>query len=126
MEAEPAARQQQIERCIGSGQFDAALRAALGPPPHGAAGYADNPAAKDLALKGLSTAILGTKDGSVDEVLEALSPAEHDTLMKLLYAALAQVTDAQTSSALFKWHEKLTQKAGMGSIMRALTDQTFV
>ncbi|KAL8142238.1 hypothetical protein V2J09_015270 [Rumex salicifolius] len=64
-------------------------------------------------------ALMATKD--VDGMLLSLEPEYYDILMKYLYRGLS-TGDRPTCDQCLKIHEKLTQKAGLGCILRCLTD----
>ncbi|KAE9602081.1 hypothetical protein Lal_00040757 [Lupinus albus] len=64
-------------------------------------------------------AIMAIKD--VDGVLSSLDPEYYDILMKYLYRGLA-TGDRPTCDQCLRLHEKLTEKAGLGCILRFLTD----
>jgi actin related protein 2/3 complex subunit 5 len=53
-------------------------------------------------------------------VIDGLSGEEQDALMRYLYCGLA---DREACSQLLEWHGALTEKAGMGCVMRALADR---
>ncbi|OAE27050.1 hypothetical protein AXG93_1440s1060 [Marchantia polymorpha subsp. ruderalis] len=63
--------------------------------------------------------LMATKD--VDGLLTNLNSEYYDLLMKYLYRGLA-TGDRPTCDQCLRLHEKLTQIAGMGCIMRALAD----
>ena len=64
-------------------------------------------------------AIMAIKD--VDGMLSSLDPEYYDILMKYLYRGLA-TGDHPTCDQCLRIHEKLTEKAGLGCILRFLTD----
>ncbi|XP_019462580.1 PREDICTED: actin-related protein 2/3 complex subunit 5A [Lupinus angustifolius] len=64
-------------------------------------------------------AIMAIKD--VDGVLSSLDPEYYDILMKYLYRGLA-TGDRPTCDQCLRLHDKLTEKAGLGCILRFLTD----
>ncbi|KAG6510613.1 hypothetical protein ZIOFF_024666 [Zingiber officinale] len=64
-------------------------------------------------------AIMAIKD--VDAMLSYLDPEYYDILMKYLYRGLA-TGDRPTCDQCLKIHEKLTEKAGLGCILRSLAD----
>ncbi|CAM6114247.1 unnamed protein product [Calypogeia fissa] len=63
--------------------------------------------------------LMATKD--LDGLLANLNPDCYDVLMKYLYRGLA-TGDRSTCDQCLRLHEKLTEKGGMGCIMRALVD----
>ncbi|KAG6786588.1 hypothetical protein POTOM_008194 [Populus tomentosa] len=64
-------------------------------------------------------AIMAIKD--VDALFSALDPEYYDILMKYLYRGLS-TGDRPTCDQCLRIHEKLTEKAGMGCILRSLAD----
>ncbi|KAI4354721.1 hypothetical protein L6164_003567 [Bauhinia variegata] len=64
-------------------------------------------------------AIMAIKN--VDGVLASLDPEYYDVLMKYLYRGLA-TGDRPTCDQCLQIHEKLTEKAGLGCILRSLSD----
>ncbi|GLJ15814.1 hypothetical protein SUGI_0260810 [Cryptomeria japonica] len=65
--------------------------------------------------------LMACKD--VDAVFMSLDPEYYDILMKYLYRGLA-TGDRPTCDQCLRLHEKLTEKAGLGCIVRALADTT--
>ncbi|KAK8923540.1 Actin-related protein 2/3 complex subunit 5A [Platanthera zijinensis] len=57
----------------------------------------------------------------VDGMLSSLDPEYYDILMKYLYRGLA-TGDRPTCDQCLRIHEKLTEKAGLGCILRSLAD----
>ncbi|MCO5550627.1 hypothetical protein L7F22_004116 [Adiantum nelumboides] len=64
--------------------------------------------------------LMASKD--TDALLASLESEFYDILMKYLYRGLS-TGDRPTCDQCLKLHEKLTQRAGMGCIMRALADK---
>ncbi|KAL2892546.1 Actin-related protein 2/3 complex subunit 5A [Bienertia sinuspersici] len=64
-------------------------------------------------------AIMAIKD--VDGMLLSLDSEYHDILMKYLYKGLS-TGDRPTCEQCLRIHEKLTQRAGLGCILRCLAD----
>ncbi|KEH17823.1 hypothetical protein MtrunA17_Chr8g0335151 [Medicago truncatula] len=64
-------------------------------------------------------AIMAIKD--VDGMLSSLDPEYYDILMKYLYRGLS-TGDRPTCDQCLRIHEKLTERAGHGCILRFLTD----
>ncbi|KAL8228022.1 hypothetical protein R6Q57_015606 [Mikania cordata] len=58
---------------------------------------------------------------TVDLMISILDPEYYDILMKYLYRGLS-TGDGPTCDQCLKIHEKLAQKAGLGCILRALSD----
>ncbi|KAK0581562.1 hypothetical protein LWI29_015202 [Acer saccharum] len=64
-------------------------------------------------------AIMSIKD--VDGMFSSLDPEYYDILMKYLYRGLS-TGDRPTCDQCLRIHEKLTEKAGLGCILRCLAD----
>ncbi|KAK9120849.1 hypothetical protein Syun_018466 [Stephania yunnanensis] len=64
-------------------------------------------------------AIMAIKD--VDGLFVSLDPEYYDILMKYLYRGLS-TGDRPTCDQCLRIHEKLTEKAGLGCILRSLAD----
>merc|ERR1712070_574587 len=69
----------------------------------------------DIVLKVLTK---GKDDADMQSAVSSLSEDFEDVLMRLLYVFLAK---NQSSSVVLRWHQVLTEKAGVGCIMRAIT-----
>lgn len=82
------------------------------------------PATKDERCKSANwivvhRALMAIKD--VDGMLAHLDREYYDILMKYLYRGLA-TGDRPTCDQCLKIHEKLTERAGLGCILRSLAD----
>ncbi|KAF9668675.1 hypothetical protein SADUNF_Sadunf14G0028300 [Salix dunnii] len=64
-------------------------------------------------------ALMAIKD--VDSLFSALDPEYYDILMKYLYRGLS-TGDRPTCDQCLRIHERLTEKAGLGCILRSLAD----
>ncbi|KAK6918639.1 Actin-related protein 2/3 complex subunit 5 [Dillenia turbinata] len=67
----------------------------------------------------LKQALMAIKD--VDAMFNYLDPEYYDILMKYLYRGLS-TGDRPTCDQCLRIHEKLTERAGLGCIVRALAD----
>ncbi|KAG6384384.1 actin-related protein 2/3 complex subunit 5A [Salvia hispanica] len=65
-------------------------------------------------------AIMAIKD--IDSLFSALDLEYYDVLMKYLYRGLS-TGDRPTCDQCLKIHEKLTERAGLGCILRCLADK---
>ncbi|TFY83466.1 hypothetical protein EWM64_g550 [Hericium alpestre] len=83
--------------------------------------------AKNLNLQTLVTILNSTKSSDISNVVKSLSQDAQDTLMKYLYKGMGMPGWGDVSgSVLLGWHEKLTEVAGTGCIVRAMTDRRLV
>jgi len=99
---------------VGSMRYAEALReAARLAPVEGEALKLEQVKAVVLVASHLKT------EKTITESLSGLNPDEEDNLMKFVYIGLS-MKDAAMSLPLFKIHEALTKKAGLGCIVRAV------
>ncbi|KAF8200333.1 arp2/3 complex 16 kDa subunit [Pholiota molesta] len=83
--------------------------------------------AKVITLQTLLTILNTTKATEITGVIKGLSLDTQDTLMKYLYKGMAMPGWGDISgSVLLGWHEKLTEVAGVGCIVRTMTDRRAV
>ncbi|CAL1697480.1 unnamed protein product [Somion occarium] len=83
--------------------------------------------AKNLNLQTLTSILNSTKASEIPAIVRSLSQDAQDTLMKYLYKGMALPGWGEVSgSVLLGWHEKLTEVAGTGCIVRAMTDRRTV
>ncbi|ESK93054.1 arp2 3 complex 16 kda subunit [Moniliophthora roreri MCA 2997] len=80
--------------------------------------------AKTVSLQNILTILNSTKSNDISNALKSLSPDAQDTLMKYLYKGMAMADS--NGSVLLSWHEKLTEVAGTGCIVRTMTDRRTV
>ncbi|CEL56656.1 Actin-related protein 2/3 complex subunit 5 OS=Mus musculus GN=Arpc5 PE=2 SV=3 [Rhizoctonia solani AG-1 IB] len=100
------------------------VRTALN-PPYGA----EAEEAKGVTTSSVFLVLASTKAADIPNILRSLEPDQHDTLMKYLYKGMAlqnETTVEVNSSVLLTWHEKLTELAGTGCIVRVMTDRRVV
>ncbi len=65
--------------------------------------------------------LVNVKDTEMAGVVASLSDDNLDVLMKYIFRGLSDPKDA---SSLLKWHAAVVEKAGLGCIIRAMTEQT--
>jgi len=112
-----------VRSALSKGDTVGALTLALEDPPYGP-GIDE---AKNLNLQTLVSILNSTKSTEVPSVIKSLSPDAQDTLMKYLYKGMAVPGWGEVSgSVLLVWHEKLTEIAGTGCIVRVMTDRRTV
>jgi actin related protein 2/3 complex subunit 5 len=69
--------------------------------------------------------LLGTKQNQVDSVVKTLDSDQKDLLMKYIYRGFESPSEGSSAQLLF-WHEKVFETAGLGSIVRVLSDRKKV
>ncbi|KAF8844574.1 ARP2/3 complex 16 kDa subunit (p16-Arc) [Paxillus ammoniavirescens] len=118
-------KQQQavVRSSLNKGDITGALNMALGSPPYGP-GVKE---AKNFALQTVVSVLNSTKATDIPNVLRSLAQNEQDTLMKYIYKGMGMPGWGDVSgSVLLGWHEKLTEAAGTGCIVRVMTDRRTV
>lgn len=113
-------------RCSpGSNDTAGALAAILDDAPSGH--HAEE--AKRVTFALLLETLNATRSTDIPAALRTLNLAQRETLMKYLYKGLALggtragAAEGINCAVLLLWHEKLTQVAGTGCIMRVMTDR---
>ena len=69
--------------------------------------------------------LLSTKQNQVESVVKTLDNDQKDLLMKYIYRGFESPTEGSSAQLLF-WHEKVFETAGVGSIVRVMTDRKRV
>ncbi|KAF8557706.1 actin-related protein ARPC5 [Imleria badia] len=116
-------KQLAVRSALNKGDITGALNVALDGPPYGP----NVEEAKNLALQTVVSVLNSTKSTDVPTVLRSLSQDEQDTLMKYIYKGMGMPGWGDVSgSVLLGWHEKLTEIAGTGCIVRVMTDRKTV
>ena len=80
---------------------------------------------QDAAAALVVRVLLSIKQNQVEPTVKELDNDQKDLLMKYIYRGFE--TPSEGSSAhLLLWHEKVLEAAGVGSIVRVLTDRKKV
>ncbi|KAI5986684.1 actin-related protein ARPC5 [Pisolithus albus] len=119
------ARQKQatVRSALSRGDISGALNTALDYPPYGP----NVDEAKNLTLQTVVSVLNSTKGTEIPNVLKSLSQDAQDTLMKYIYKGMGMPGWGDVSgSVLLAWHEKLTEVAGTGCIVRVMSDRRTV
>ncbi|KAL4063043.1 actin-related protein 2/3 complex subunit 5 [Scleroderma yunnanense] len=116
-------RQSAVRSSLSRGDIPGALNIALENPPYGP----DVEEAKNLTLQTVVSVLNSTKGTEIPHVLKSLSEDAQDTLMKYIYKGMGMPGWGDVSgSVLLAWHEKLTEVAGTGCIVRVMSDRRTV
>jgi len=83
--------------------------------------FSKNQQVKEQALQITLRVLLSIKPSQIDSALEMLDAELIDTLMKYIYRGFEFPQDG-SSGHLLQWHEKVFARAGVGSIVRVLSD----
>mmetsp|Transcript_17122 Transcript_17122/g.26511 ORF Transcript_17122/g.26511 Transcript_17122/m.26511 type:complete len:129 (-) Transcript_17122:52-438(-) len=97
----------------------AAVKASLADPPFSASTDETKKMSAGVVVKALSL----VPEKETASVIDGLSPGEQDVLMKYIYRGME---NGESCNQLLRWHAVLTEKAGMGCIMRALSEKQRV
>ncbi|KAH9064403.1 arp2/3 complex subunit [Lactarius vividus] len=112
-----------VRTSLAKGDTVGALVTILDNPPYGP----NVDEAKNLTLQTVVTVLNSTKSTDIPNVVKLLPAEAQDTLMKYLYKGMGLPGWGDVSgSVLLGWHEKLTEVAGTGCIVRAMTDRRLV
>eukprot|EP00002_Diphylleia_rotans_P015225 TRINITY_DN294_c0_g1_i1.p1 TRINITY_DN294_c0_g1~~TRINITY_DN294_c0_g1_i1.p1 ORF type:complete len:148 (-),score=46.69 TRINITY_DN294_c0_g1_i1:225-668(-) len=108
----------EVQSLLLRNQLQEALVVSLTNPPLG-----KNQEAKKLASDAVLSTLTQVKEAEIEKIVAALNPEQLNLLMKYVYRGLEL---AQNSGHLLKWHAVVTDKGGLGTIMRVLTDRNTV
>jgi actin related protein 2/3 complex subunit 5 len=108
-------KSRQVERLLRIPQYAEALETALMDAPT----QTRDERCKSANWLLVHRVLMATKD--VDGLLLGLNPELHDILLKYLYRGLA-TGDRITCDLCLRLHERLYEMAGIGCIMRAISD----
>ncbi|WWC70051.1 uncharacterized protein I206_103995 [Kwoniella pini CBS 10737] len=115
------AKSTEVRNLISRGDIPGALNAILTDPPYGEG--VDE--AKNLTKNALLLILNSTRASEIPAILKSLGQEQQDHLMAYIYkgmAAIGQGSDV-TGSVLLNWHSQLTEVAGVGCIVRVMTDR---
>jgi len=116
------ASEAQIGTWIQEGKTVEALQALLSQAPIAN----KNQQEKDAALALVMRVLLSIKSANaVDSAVKKLDSDQRDVLMKYIYRGFENPSEG-SSAHLLLWHEKVFEEAGVGSIVRVLTDRKKV
>jgi len=112
-----------VRSLLAKGDNQGALQAILSQAPYGP----NVEEAKNLTLQTVVQILNSTKATNIPVIVKALDSDAQDTLMKYLYKGMGMPGWGEVSgSVLLGWHEKLTEVAGTGCIVRVMTDRRTV
>ncbi|KIY48592.1 ARP2/3 complex 16 kDa subunit (p16-Arc) [Fistulina hepatica ATCC 64428] len=116
-------RQAAVRSALAKNDVSEALTIALENAPYGP----NVEDAKTLTLHTIVMILNTTKSSEIPAVIRSLPQDAQDTLMKYIYKGMAMPGWGDVNSAtLLGWHEKLTEVAGTGCIVRTMTDRRTV
>lgn len=122
LSAEVAARETTVNNLLMMKDKRGALSASLTNPPV---------TSKDSTTKDRNGAIVEKviatiTDAEVQGMIDSLDADKLDVLMKYLYKIMGKVDKSINYALLLRMHALVTEKAGVGSIVRSLTERKLV
>ena len=117
--SEIAARDKEVSSFLARKDKLSALRAALQNPPLLSKSGQVKDANSDVVDKVLNS----ISDSDINSLVEALDPESCDILMKYIYKFMSRASNCAT---VLKMHSVLTDKTGLGSIVRSMSDRKTV
>ncbi|CEP13005.1 hypothetical protein [Parasitella parasitica] len=114
-------RSTDVRNLLTKGDLNNALARALEAPPYGR----QVDAAKVESTETVAEVLNRFRATDIPQVIKSLSFEQQDTLMKYLYAGMSR-PEQFNPSVLLTWHEKLTEVAGNGCIVRVMTDKRTI
>ncbi|SPC63860.1 related to subunit of the Arp2/3 complex [Ustilago sp. UG-2017b] len=118
------AKSTEVRTLIGRGDIAGALALILTDYPYGP----NVVEAKTITLQSLLEIVNSTKSSDIPAAVKATSLDQRDALMKYLYKGLELGGEGEgiNCAVLLGWHERLTEVAGTGCIVRAISDRRTV
>ncbi|ORY33947.1 putative Arp2/3 complex 16 kDa subunit [Naematelia encephala] len=115
------AKSGEVRGLVSKGDIAGALNLILTDPPYGDG--VDE--AKNLTSSAVLLILNSTRTAEIPNHLKNLDPEQQDHLMAYLYKAMGTEGHGGdvSGSVLLTWHEKLTEVAGVGCIVRVMTDR---
>lgn len=102
---------------LSQGRYKEALHLVLSSAPVGSKSQQLKDNAFNITLK----VLMAIKASQMDEIISTLNTDLLDVLMKYVYKGF-EIPSEGSSGHLLVWHEKVFAVAGVGSIVRVLTD----
>jgi len=112
-------RTREVNSQLNMGKTGEALRCALANPPLGC----KDQHIRDTSAALVTTVLLAIKEADMKKQIESLSPDDLDVLMKYIYKGLE---DGENSNALLKWHAAVSERGGLGCIVRAIAERRTI
>ncbi|GAA6001638.1 Arc15p [Rhodotorula paludigena] len=125
--ADAQSKDRSVKGLLQRGDVAAALKDALrdGEWPYGEDSVPEIKQAKATALSTVLSILNSTRSTDIPALVQQLEPSEQVTLMKYLYKAMENLGDT-SGNVVLGWHEKLTEVAGIGCIVRVMSDRRRV
>ncbi|CAI2169907.1 12478_t:CDS:2 [Funneliformis geosporum] len=112
----------EVRNHLTRGDTTNALITAIENPPYGL----HTIDAKDQNTTIVMEVLSSIKATDIPSLVKLLSREQQDILMKYIYRGMSSPDKHNNSTVLLNWHEKLTEVAGVGCIVRVITDRKTV
>eukprot|EP01038_Epipyxis_sp_PR26KG_P007914 gene7914-10742_t len=123
--SEISARDAEVSSLLTKKDKAAAMNVALQNPPVSS----KSEEAKDANLAVIEKVLAVLNDADITSIISGLNIELADTLMKYIYKLFAKTSSKEKPvnyAQLLKIHAQLVQRAGLGSIVKAMTDRKQV
>ena len=117
----PSMDEKHILRLSSGGKYLEAIQYIFSFNPH----LCKDTAFKETAANLMLQTMLSVKTSDIDSLLAQMDVDQLDLLMKYIYKGF-EIPSEGRSAQLLVWHQKVFTKAGLGSIVRVLTDKKRV
>ncbi|KAJ1916333.1 arp2/3 complex subunit [Tieghemiomyces parasiticus] len=121
VEAQVQSKASAVRTALGRGNIEEALLIALGNPPYGQRFESAQQQNGQVVMDVLNS----VKVTDIASMVSALDPDSLDVLTKYIYHGLAHPA-SYNCGVLLNWHEKVVENAGLGAIVRVLTDNKTI
>lgn len=122
LSAEVAAREAAVNNMLSMKDRKGAFSACLVNPPV----TSKDTATKDRNCAIVEKVIATITDAEVQGMVDALDADKLDVLMKYLYRIMGKIDKSINYALLLKMHALVSEKAGLGTIVRSLTERKLV
>merc|ERR1711974_504641 len=109
-------RESELRGMLQRSDIQGAFKASLSDPPYDC----KDQKLKDTYSEAVGDVLKEIKEAEFEKYISPLSSEEMDVLMKFIYRALAL---GISSGHMLKWHAALTEKAGLGCIVRVMAER---
>jgi|Dee2metaT_26_FD_contig_31_3708284_length_548_multi_4_in_0_out_0_1 actin related protein 2/3 complex subunit 5 len=120
--ADLKAKQSSVKSLLMGHDKKGALEAALRKPPLGS----KEQATKDSTSELVASILNQITENEIESVLAPLDNDMLDVLMKYLYRIMQDTEKGTNYGVILKMHDAIHSRAGIGSIMRAITERKTV
>jgi len=117
--SEIQAMSNEVSSLLSSNNASRAIGVAIRDPPF----ETKDSSLKDEAYDVVSRVLEAISEAQIKDIVTGLELEDCDVLMKYVYR---EMDNQRNCSAMLKWHAFLVDRAGIGSVVRAMTDRKTV